>query len=545
MRACILAAAVLMSACSQPADTLYTNAVIWTGTGAEASALAVTGDRISWVGDADGAPAAGEIVDLNGAFVIPGFIDNHVHLLMGGMQLASVDLRDADSPEEFARRIGEFAAGLEPGRWILGGSWDHERWGGKLPGADWIDAATPNNPVFVQRLDAHMAVANSLALELAGLTAETPDVEGGEIVRLANGSPAGVLKDEAMNLVFSVIPDPSPQEFREALDRAQAHAFSLGVTQVHDVGTYGGFQDLEVYRAAHAESALSLRIYSIVAISGWERIARLVEKEGTGDSVLRWGGVKGFVDGSLGSTTAWFYDPYLDTPQTTGLTVTPLGELATDIAGADSAGLQLAIHAIGDRANDWLLDVFAGLPFRDRLPPRIEHAQHLSDAAIARFAELGVVPSMQPYHAVDDGRWAENRIGRERAERTYAFRSLLDAGAPLTFGSDWTVAPLNPLLGIHAAVTRATIDGANPDGWIPSQKIAVEDALRAYTVANAEAGGQADQLGTLQEGKLADFVVLGEDIRSIPAELIKDVGVLRTVIGGVEVFSLPEEAHAL
>lgn len=535
----LFALALTLAACTaapDPVDVLYTGGVVWTGAGPDAEAVGVSGDRIAYVGSSDGAPVAAEVVDLDGAFVVPGFIDNHVHFLQGGMQLASVDLRSADSPEEFARRIGEFAAGLPPGRWILGGDWDHEAWGGELPSREWIDSVTPNNPVFVSRLDLHMALANSLALELAGVSSETPDVDGGTIVRAPDGSPTGVLKDEAMNYLWEVIPAPTREERLEALDRAMDHAASLGVTQVHDVGTYGGWVDHETFEEAED---LRVRIYNIVSITSWERLAALIESEGRGDDMLRWGGVKGFVDGSLGSTTAWFYDPYLDEPSTRGLVVTDTTELRALIVNADAAGLQLAIHAIGDRANDWLLDVFAELPSlygeRQRRS-RIEHAQHLSTDALGRFAALGVVPSMQPYHAVDDGRWAEKRIGTGRAERTYAFRSLLDAGAPLTFGSDWTVAPLDPLLGIHAAVTRATIDGLKPEGWVPSQKITVEDALRAYTSGNAWAGWQEDEVGTLEPGKLADLVVLDRDLRVVDPEHIPGARVLRTVLGGRPVY---------
>lgn len=534
----LFALALILAACTTPesVDVLYTGGVLWTGAGPDAEAIGVRGDRIAYVGSASAAPDAASKVDLDGAFVVPGFIDNHVHFLQGGMQLASVDLRSADSPEEFARRIGEFAAGLPPGRWILGGDWDHEAWGGELPTREWIDAVTPNNPVFVSRLDLHMALANSLALSLAGVSSETPEVEGGTIVRAPDGSPTGVLKDEAMNYLWEVIPAPTQEERLEALERAMDHAASLGVTQVQDVGTYGGWVDQETFRAA---SELRVRIYNIVSISSWERLASLVESEGRGDAMLRWGGVKGFVDGSLGSTTAWFYDPYLDEPSTSGLVVTDTTELRDLIIGADGAGLQLAIHAIGDRANDWLLDVFEELPDlngeRERRA-RIEHSQHLSTDALGRFAALGVVPSMQPYHAVDDGRWAEKRIGAGRADRTYAFRSLLDAGAPLTFGSDWTVAPLDPLLGIHAAVTRATIDGLKPEGWVPGQKITVEEALRAYTSGNAWAGWQENDVGTLELGKLADFVVLDQDLRAIAPEHILGARVLRTVLGGRPVY---------
>ncbi len=529
---------------SEHADVIYTHAQVWTGVpGAPlAEALAVRGERLLAVGTAEEVEAYGgattRVVDLGGRFVMPGFIDNHVHFLGGGFQLASVDLRTAASPDAFRRRLADFARSVPPGRWITGGDWDHEAWGGALPRREWIDAVTPANPVFVSRLDGHMALANSLALARAGITRDTPDPAGGTIVRdPATGEPTGILKDAAMDLVFAVIPEPSEEELDEALERAMAHAVALGVTQVHDMGTYGGWTDLATYRRAHARGTLKLRLYAFVPLADVDRLAAYVDEHGPGDDRLRWGGLKGFVDGSLGSTTAWFYAPYDDAPETTGLLVTDSTALRARILRADAAGLHVAVHAIGDRANDWLLDAYAAAARingpRDRRF-RIEHAQHLTREAIPRFARQGVIPSMQPYHAIDDGRWAEKRIGPERIRTTYAFRSLLDAGAPLTFGSDWTVAPLNPLEGVYAAVTRRTLDGAHPEGWVPEEKVSVEEALRAYTAANAYAGFQEDRLGYLARGYLADFVVLSENLLILDPVQIPQVRVLRTVVGGVE-----------
>ena len=529
---------------AQAPEVIYTNAQIWTGAPAQpwAEALAVGEGVLLDVGPAARVEALRQdgtrVVDLGGGFVVPGFIDNHTHFLSGGFQLASVDLRSAETPEAFARRLAVFAASLPEGRWITGGDWDHERWGGALPQRGWIDSLTAAHPVFVSRLDGHMALANSKALALAGVTRDTPDPDGGTIVRYADtGAPTGVLKDEAMALVARVIPQPSPEALDEALARATDHALSLGVTQVHDVGSLGGWTDLDTYRRAQREGRLRLRIYALVPLATWQRLDAYVRQHGLGDDWLRWGGLKGFVDGSLGSTTAWFYQPYTDAPETTGLIITDTTALRSQILDADAHGLHLAVHAIGDRANDWLLDVFAEATAqngpRDRRF-RIEHAQHLAPEAVARFARQGVIASMQPYHAIDDGRWAEKRIGPERIQTTYAFRALLDAEAPLTFGSDWTVAPLNPLEGIYAAVTRRTLDGAHPDGWVPQQKITVEEALRAYTAANAYAGYQEKRLGTLETGKWADFVVLSGNLFEIDPVEIKTVRVLRTVVEGRE-----------
>jgi len=522
-----------------PAEAIYAHGVIWTGVpGAlTAEALAVGGGRLLAVGSAAEVERfrgpSTRAVDLGGRFVVPGFIDTHTHFVAGGFELAGVDLRGAKSPAEFTRLLGAFAKRLAAGRWVTGGDWDHEAWGGELPRREWIDAATRDHPVLVNRLDGHMALANSKALARAGVTRATADPPGGTIVRDAEtGEPTGILKDAAMDLVARVIPAPTDDERDQALARATAHAVARGVTQIHDMGTW---DDLAAYRRAAERGALGLRVYAFVPIDTWARLAAFVRDHGRGDDQLRWGGVKGFVDGSLGSSTAWFYDPYSDQPATRGLTVTDLGDLATWIRAADSAGLQVAVHAIGDRANDWLLDRFVAVARangqRDRRF-RIEHAQHLRRVAIVRIGHGEAIASMQPYHAIDDGRWAAKRIGAVRIRTSYAWRSLLDAGARVAFGSDWTVAPIDPLLGIHAAVTRATLDGKHPGGWVPEQRIGVEQALRAYTSGAAYAGFQEGRLGTLEPRKLADFVVLSDDLFVIDPERIKDVRVLRTVIDG-------------
>jgi len=311
------------------------------------------------------------------------------------------------------------------------------------------------------------------------------------------------------------------------------------VTQVHDMA---GWESLETYRRAHSRGELPLRVYSVVQISGWERLRDFVAVNGRGDDRLWWGGVKAFVDGSLGSTTAWFHAPYDDEPGTSGLMVTDSAQLRSWIEAADEAELQVLTHAIGDAANDWLLGVYADVAAahgpRDRRF-RIEHAQHLSPAAIPRFAELGVIAAMQPYHAADDGRWAEKRIGPERIKTTYAFRSLLDAGATLAFGSDWTVAPIDPILGLDAAVTRRTIDGANADGWVPEQKTTVEEVLRAYTEGAAKAGFAEGRVGRIAVGMLADLVVLDRDVTRVDAKTLGETHVDMTVVDGRVAYERP------
>ncbi len=529
------------------ADTILVGGKIWTGNPArpEAQAVAILDGKVVAVGgDAEVRAWAGgrtRVVELRGRRVVPGFNDAHVHFFDGGQGLASVQLRDAPSPEAFRDRIGAYAASLEQGRWVLNGNWDHERWTpAALPTRQLIDAVTPRNPVFVNRLDGHMALANSLALELAGITRDTPDPPGGSIVRDANGEPTGVLKDAAMNAVQSMIPEPGPDEIATALRAAMRYANEHGVTSVQDMSASP--EVLRAYRRLLANGELSVRVYGAQPLARWERLAGPGIGAGFGSDMLRIGMLKGFADGSLGSTTALFFEPYLDEPGTSGLPSDELVDRAAmleDMLGADAAGLQLALHAIGDRANATILDMFAEVARRNGTRDRrlrIEHAQHFRADDIPRLRTQGVIASMQPYHAIDDGRWAEKRIGAGRAAGTYAFRSLLDAGAVLAFGSDWYVAPMEPLMGIYGAVTRSTLDGAHPDGWVPEQRIGVAEAVRAYSAGSAFAEGQEAVKGTLEPGRLADLVILSDDIFAIDPAAIRHVQVDATFLGGKPVF---------
>lgn len=532
----------------EEAELVLLGGRVWTGNPhqPQAEAVALGGGRILAVGSTASVRALigprTQVVTVPGRLVLPGFIDNHTHFLNGGFHLLSVDLRDARDPHEFVRRIAERAKALPPGRWITGGNWDHELWpGAPLPRKEWIDPDTPHTPVFVTRLDGHMGLANSLALRQAGITRQTPDPPGGTIVRdPQTGEPTGILKDAAMSLVYRVIPEPSPSEYDDALRAALREAARYGVTSIQDITEW---EHWPVYQRARQRGELTVRVYARTPIPEWERQRELIAREGVGDEWLRLGGFKGFVDGSLGSTTALFFEPYTDAPQTSGLLhsqMFPDGIMKQRIAAADRAGFQCSIHAIGDKANALLLDIFEEVA-RENGPRdrrfRIEHAQHLRPQDIPRMARLGVIASVQPYHAIDDGRWAEKRIGRERCKTTYAFRSLLDAGVRVTFGSDWPVAPLNPLLGIYAAVTRKTLDGKNPNGWFPEQKISVEEAVRAYTVWGAYAEFAEKVKGSLEIGKLADLVVLSRDIFTIPPDEIAQVEVLYTIVGGKIVYA--------
>ena len=528
---------------SKFADKIYFNANIYTGDSAKpvVKCIAVTGDKILYVGDnytSFKSPNT-QLIDLKNKLVIPGFIDCHVHFLSSGANLAGIDLRYASSKKELINQLKIYAASLPKGRWILGGNWDHERWGGDLPTKEMIDNITGDHPVFISRLDGHMALANSLALGIARIDKNTPAPKGGTIIKDSKGNPTGVLKDNAQDLVFNIIPQKSTAELDEDFQRAQQHALSLGVTQVHDMGSYGGYMDLETYRRAEKAGALKMRIYSFVPLATWPKLVSFIKENGKGDDWVRWGGLKGFADGSLGSTTAWFWKPYLDEPNSTGLMVTDTAVMRHYILNADYVHLQIAVHAIGDRANDFILGCYEEAEKNNGIGNRrfrIEHAQHLSKNALTRFSKLQVIASMQPYHAIDDGRWAYKRIDNDRISRTYAFKTLLNNKTMLAFGTDWDVAPLNPLEGIYAAVTRRTLDNKNPNGWVPREKITVKEAVKCYTANGAFAGFQEDKLGKLKTNMLADFIVLDKNIFEINPVEIKNVKVIRTVVGGKEMF---------
>jgi predicted amidohydrolase YtcJ len=546
--ASLLAAVALSCSSPPPPATVVTFGRVWTGNPEQpwAGGVAMRGDTIVGVGDsADVATFVGEQTVVTGApggMVVPGFMDGHTHFLDGGIQLVSVDLRTADSPEEFTARIAAFAAERKPGEWIIGGDWDHERWPGTpLPTRAWIDSVTPDNPVFVNRLDGHMGVANSAALRAAGITRATQDIPGGEIVRdPRTGEPTGILKDNAMGPVYRAMPPPSEAQLDAALARALSFAASKGVTATNFMSAPTAW--LGAFQRARAAGTLTVRTKMFFPIQAWRWVADTVARIGPGDDWLRIDGVKGYMDGSLGSTTALLFRPYRDAPNTRGLETTPLDSIRRWVQSADSVHLQVAVHAIGDRANALLLDTFDSVMAvngpRDRRF-RIEHAQHLRPEDIVRIAKMNVIPSMQPYHIIDDGRWAAKRIDTLLLQTTYAFRTLIDDGAHLEFGSDWTVAPLDPLLGVYAAATRRTLDDKNPGGWFPAQKITVEEALRAYTVENAYGVFAEGRRGVLKPGARADLVLLDRDITAIDPVDIPKTQVLVTVAGGQVVYRAP------
>jgi predicted amidohydrolase YtcJ len=533
------------------ADLLLTDGKVWTvdKSHPEAEAVAVWRGRILAVGrTTDLKKLAGphtRVIALHGRRVLPGFFDSHLHLLGSGLQLSRVSLKDAADEDEFGRRLRAFDRKLPRDRWLLGGDWDHDRtFEGRLPTAELLDRYVAGRPVFLRRYDGHMGVVNTRVLQLANITAQTPDPPGGVIVRKPGGrEPTGVLRDNAMGLVTGLVPATSEAEVAEAVRAALAEIRRNGITSVQDMDgspAETGRRLFRHYQELARAGRLTARIDLRWPLARWAELAGLGVESGLGDDWVRVGGLKGFADGSLGSSTAKMFDPYINEPGSTGVFVTPPGTLRELILAADRAGLSVAVHAIGDRANAELLDVFAEVARtnepRDRRF-RVEHAQHLRPEDYARFRELGVVASMQPYHAIDDGRWAEGRIGPKRCASSYAFRSLLDAGARLAFGSDWSVAPLSPLLGIDAAVNRRTLDGRHPEGWFPAQRIAVAEAVEAYTLGAAYAAFEERDRGSLEPGKLADLVVLSRDILAeAERDHVAEAEVLLTVVGGKVVY---------
>jgi predicted amidohydrolase YtcJ len=545
---------------AQAATLVLLNGKIWTENPhlPEAEAVAVEGSKILAVGSSAAirllAGPKCKIIDLQGHRVLPGFNDSHVHFLDGGNSLISVQLGDANSADEFRRRLGDYAKSLAKGEWIREGNWDHQRWTpAALPSHELIDAVTPDNPVMVWRLDGHMVLVNAYAMKLAGIDRRTKDVPGGEILRDKDGNPTGILKDEAAALVERVVPPLSPRALDASMMAAMREAASHGVTSVQNLADSPTDQDsamkLREFQKFARAGTLTVRIYHAGQLRDWKSLADSGVQAGFGSALLRIGNLKSFADGALGSATAWMDAPFSDQPGKSGLASTEL--MATDrmyanIRGADQAGLQISIHAIGDRAIHAVLDLFEKAERQNGAADRrfrIEHVQHLRPADIVRFAPLGVIASMQPYHAIDDGRWAEKSLGPERIKSSYAWRSLLDHGAVLAFGSDWPVAPMDPLMGIYAAATRRTLDGRHPQGWVPEQRITVAEAVHAYTVGSAFAEHQELLKGSLEPGKLADLVVLSKDIFHIAPAAIEKARIDMTIFDGAVIYQAQAQSH--
>lgn len=535
----------------QRADLVIVNAKVWTAakpSSPEPTAIAVTGDSIVAVGtDAQVRSRVGDktkVIDAEGRRVIPGITDSHTHLVSGGFQLARLALRDVRSREEFIQAVQTEVKKKNKGEWVIGGRWSVESWDKpEPPNKAWLDPISADNPVFLSRMDGHQALVNSAALKLAGIDANgPPDSVGGEIERdPKTREPTGILKESSMDLLDRFIPKPTRTERQEALLRALKHANSFGITSVHDMSQLA---DLEVFRQASEQNTLTVRITTYLNVEDWS--ARFEDAEQAKElwttPMFRMAGFKGFIDGSLGSRTAFMREPYNDAAPTT---LHPRGQLTAFassqtfrplVAQTDAKDLQMAVHAIGDEGIHLLLNAYEAAARQNDSTDRrhrVEHAQHLLVSDIPRFSKLGVVASMQPFHKADDGRYAEKAIGAERLKGSYAFRQLVDAKALVVFGSDWPVVTLNPFAGIDAAVNARTLSG---EVWLPSHSLTVEEALRAYTVSPPKAVHQESRLGTLEVGKLADMVILIDDPLTIPRERLDEVKVAQTIVGGRVVY---------
>src|SRR5438067_6596288 len=539
-----------MYANAQPKPTatlIITNAAVYTVDKQHptAEAVAIIGDRIVAVGssaeiDVWHGPET-KVIDVGRKLVLPGFNDAHVHFIQGGAQLDQVQLTDAASPEEFAKRIAAQMKKTPKGEWILGGRWDETKWPKQeLPTKELVDGVTGATPIFVERYDGHEALANSAAMKLAGVDAKTADVPGGVIVRDASRNPTGIFKDAAQELINKVIPPMSRGQRIRVARRALEHAASLGVTSVQHMNPE--FADVAAYSELAEKGELTTRIYAVPMETNWQDQAKVGIRHAWGSSYLRLGAVKGYADGSLGSRTAYMFEPFADDPGNSGLLsdeMHPPSAMRERLMGADAAGLQLRVHAIGDRAISMMLDIFGDIEKEHGYHDQrfaIEHAQHTAQKDFERFAKLHVIASMQPYHAIDDGRWAEKRLGHDRTRYSYAWRSFLDHGVMLAFGTDWPVAPLDPIQGLYAAVTRATLDGKNPGGWTPEEKITLPEAIEAYTMGSAFAEFQEREKGSITPGKLADMVIMSDHIFDVNPEAIRNVKVRTTILGGQVVY---------
>lgn len=545
----VLASTSVAAAQQEPAapnplapQVILINGRVWTGVeGApQAEALAIRDGRLAAVGTTAEVRALADdktiVVDVGGRRIVPGLTDSHTHFIWTGLHLRRLDLRTATSKEDFCNRIAAAVAKLPPGKWLQGGQYTVESWEKpESPRKEWIDELTPGTPVFLTRTDGHQALVNSVALQYARIDREGPkDPPGGEIERDPDtGEPTGILKDEAMLLVSKLIPQPTDDEKYAALMLAQKMAHAWGITSIHDMSTPG---DVPIYAAAAQRGDLALRVISYVDTTEFEKSYESIKPYLERGRMYRVAGYKAFMDGSLGSRTAYMREPFADSTEDTkyprGLRsghATDLEAFARQVRWAHEKGLQMAIHAIGDQANHELLDIYASCPAVTGRRHRIEHVQHLLAEDVERFAKLGVIASMQPLHKADDGRWAAEVLGPERSKLTYAFASLLSAGATVAFGSDCPVATANPFEGIAAAVMARTLDG---DVWVPEQSISRELALRSYTAAPAYAVFAEKEWGTLAPGMAADFVVLDRDIMEIPIEEIGAAEAWMTVVDG-------------
>jgi predicted amidohydrolase YtcJ len=535
-----IAALLVAGACwAEPADMVITGARIYTVDSRRplASALAVKNGRIVYVGeDASKYLGAGvRHIEARGAAILPGLIDSHVHMEALGDELETFDFRDVRSVAEICELVRKEAARRKPGEWIRGRSWDQTNWGGQFPTADDLTRAAPDHPVYLTRVDGHAAWVNRKALEIAGVTANTPDPPGGKILRTPSGEPAGILIDNAEGLVASKIPPATPEDTRRRIARAAKECARLGLTTVHDAGVSP--QALAAYRELIARHELPVRVYAMIGGQGplWREYLKRGPEIGERLTVRS---IKLMFDGALGSRGAALKEPYSDDPGNTGLTMLTKEQVERVAREAAGRGFQVNTHAIGDRANRMVLDAYgAALGGRNDRRFRIEHAQVVAPGDFDLFEKYSVVPSMQATHATSDMRWAEKRLGPERVKGAYAWRRFLSLGLQIPNGSDFPVEEPNPLLGFYAAITRQDPAGDPPGGWFPDQRMMREEALKSWTLSGAWAAFEERDKGSIEPGKLADFVMLSADIMRVPPREILKARVTMTVLGGEVVHS--------
>jgi predicted amidohydrolase YtcJ len=509
-----------------------------------ADAMAVRDEKILCVGSISqimlecGGAESEDVVHLKGSFVMPGFNDAHVHIGGAARDKLALVLNDTTSVDDVLKLVKDAAVKHPPGDWIVGSGWDQSRYPDqKFPTRLELDQAAPNNPVYLDHISGHIAVANSLALKHAEITSETPNPPGGEIGRFADGEPDGLLKENATEMVEQRIPDPSDEERKKGIALIFEELARNGVTSVQDNSKW---EDFLAYTELKQEKKLTVRITEWLSfLDSTDDLQNKRAQGGSTDPWLRTGALKGFIDGALGTHTAALLAPYSDDPSTSGMLLLDPEKLKALAIERDRLGFQIAFHAIGDKANRVALDTFESVlrlnPTRDRRD-RIEHAQVVAPEDIPRFGKLQVIASMQPCHETNDMRWAEQRLGPERSKGAYAWKSLQDAGAKLAFGTDYDVEPINPLRGLYACVTREAIEGGPPGGWIPEQKLPLADCVSAYTTGSAYAEFMDGKKGELKVGELADFIVLSQDLTKITPQEILKTQVLRTVVGGKTVF---------
>jgi len=497
----------------------------------QATAVAIRDGHFLAVGDdAEIRALAGphtRLIDLGGRLALPGLTDAHFHFYEWALGLRRLPLADTTSLSDLRQRLAQRASETPPGQWILGQGWNETRWPDpRMPTRADLDDVAPANPVIVWRSDMHLAVVNSQALREAGITGDTPDPPEGIIDRDESGQPTGVLRELAINLIREVIPPPTEKETVEAMREGFPLLHRLGLTGVHEHRIMGGADGppaFHAYQRLQAVGELALRLWMDIPGERLDEAIALGLRTGFGDDRLRVGHVKLFADGSQGARTAWMLEPYEDTGEC-GMPLTPMAEIAEAVRKAHQAGLSVAIHAIGDRANRELLTVFEQLPTEHAIrntqyvPHRIEHVQMIRPNDVHRLARLGVVASVQPIHVTDDVTMMERSVG-QRGEFAYPFRDMLDAGVTMAMGSDCPVADPNPLWGIHAAVTRQRRDGIPPGGWYPEQRLTVAEAVWGFTMGPALASGREAELGSITPGKLADLIVLDRDILSTALRL--------------------------